>query len=314
MDFARTTQGYKGNKFTWETTHGGGIRVRFDRVLVNQEWINLFPNASVFHPKPNSSDHIPLLLDWEAKCILKYKKSFHYEEAWMTREGCTEAVKLGWTTKFEGSPMFQVAEKIKATRIQLINWVNRGHRRLPGDIAAIEDKLNSLFGQSFNDTTIAQRKELYMQLHSLLAQEEAFWMQRSRENWLHLGDQNTKYFHQKVNRRQQRNGLHGLFDENGDWHDNKPGIENIIMNYFTKIFYSPGTTEFDEVLEAVTPIVGPDLNAALTMPFTDEEIKMAFFQMHPSKSPGPDACHRVRMHVTGFLPKTLGYGGTRRMQ
>lgn len=34
--------------------------------------------------------------------------------------------------------------------------------------------------------------------------------------------------------------------------------------------------------------MGLDLNAALTMPFMDEEIKMAFFQMHPSKSPSPD--------------------------
>lgn len=34
--------------------------------------------------------------------------------------------------------------------------------------------------------------------------------------------------------------------------------------------------------------MGRDLNAALTVPFIDEEIKMAFFHMHPSKSPGPD--------------------------
>lgn len=42
----------------------------------------------------------------------------------MAREGCTEAIKLGWAAEFECSPMFQVMEKIKATRIQLINWVN----------------------------------------------------------------------------------------------------------------------------------------------------------------------------------------------
>ncbi|CAN6570714.1 unnamed protein product [Malus baccata var. baccata] len=71
--------GYHGNKFTWETTRGGGIKVRLDRALATQEWINLFPKANVSYLKPTSSDHLLIFLDWEAKSTMKFKKAFRYE-------------------------------------------------------------------------------------------------------------------------------------------------------------------------------------------------------------------------------------------
>lgn len=94
--------------------------------------------------------------------------------------------------------MYQVMQKIKATQVQLLKWVKTSERSILGEIVATEDKLHALFGKPFTNTTIAQRHDLYTHLHSLLAQEEAFWRQQSKENWLHLGDQNTMYFHQKA--------------------------------------------------------------------------------------------------------------------
>ena len=152
----------------------------------------------------------------------------------------------------------------------------------------MEDKLNSLFGQPFTETTIAQRHELYTRLHSLLAQEEAFWRQRSKDNWLQLGDQNTKYFHQRANRRRRRNELLGLFDEEGVWHDDKNGMERIIIDYFTKLFDSSGETNASAILAVVKPKVSAEMNQELVMPISNDEIKEALFQMHPSKAPGPD--------------------------
>lgn len=90
-------------------------------------------------------------------------------------------VKVGWSTSRLGSPMYQVMEKIKVTRLQLLKWVKNSERSIPGEISVTKDKLQTLFGKPFTDTTIAQRHELYSRLHSLLAQEEAFWCQRSKE-------------------------------------------------------------------------------------------------------------------------------------
>lgn len=44
----------------------------------------------------------------------------------------------------------------------------------------------------------------------------------------------------------------------------------------------------DEVLEALDKVVTDGMNKELLQPFVGEEVHTALFQMHPSKSPGPD--------------------------
>lgn len=55
--------GFTGNKFTRATTRGDGIKVRLDRALATQDWLDLFLRFRVVHLKLTSSDHIPILLE-----------------------------------------------------------------------------------------------------------------------------------------------------------------------------------------------------------------------------------------------------------
>ncbi|KAB2635716.1 hypothetical protein D8674_026250 [Pyrus ussuriensis x Pyrus communis] len=92
---------------------------------------------------------------------------------------------------------------------------------------------------------------------------------------LFLGIKIHIFFHQKANRRQRRNSLLRLFDEAGVWHADKRGMEMVIVDYFTKLFNSQGATDVSEIMWVVTPKI------------SNEEIKGALFQMHPTKAPGP---------------------------
>ncbi|XP_070679341.1 uncharacterized protein [Malus domestica] len=180
-------------------------------------------------------------------------------------------------------------EKIKVTRLQLANWAKTTKRSIPGEISETKDKLNVLFRKPFTETTIAQQHELNTRLQAFLTHEEAFWRQRSKENWLKLWDQITKKFHQKANRRQRRNVLPGLYDEAGVWHVDKRGMETVIVDYFTKLFDSQGATDVSEIMWMVTPKVTAVMNQELFRQISNKEIKGALFQMHPTKAPGPDA-------------------------
>lgn len=43
------------------------------------------------------------------------------------------------------------------------------------------------------------------QLNQALINEEIYWAQKARVNWLHLGDKNTKYFQSVTNIKKTRN-------------------------------------------------------------------------------------------------------------
>ena len=44
----------------------------------------------------------------------------------------------------------------------------------------------------------------------------------------------------------------------------------------------------EPVLDSVDRVVTPNMNSTLLQPYTPNEVKQALFQMHPSKSPGPN--------------------------
>ncbi|XP_040369229.1 uncharacterized protein LOC112183841 [Rosa chinensis] len=94
--------------------------------------------------------------------------------------------------------------------------------------------------------------------NELLSLGEAYWRQRSRVLWLKEGDLNSAFFHKKASNRRSCN----------------------------KVGSDP--TALAVVLEQIHPCIDNDMNSSLLAPYSYEEIKKALFQMHPSKSPGPD--------------------------
>ena len=62
------------------------------------------------------------------------------------------------------------------------------------------------------------------------------WSQRSRAEWIRCGDRNTKFFHATTTQRQRKNRIDGLWGSDGQWHEEKREIEEIILEYFAKIY------------------------------------------------------------------------------
>uniref|UniRef100_A0A2N9F3X0 Reverse transcriptase domain-containing protein n=1 Tax=Fagus sylvatica TaxID=28930 RepID=A0A2N9F3X0_FAGSY len=122
----------------------------------------------------------------------------------------------------------------------------------------------------------------------LLAKEEVVWRQRSRVNWLTDGDQNTNFFHEYAGQRKRTNTIQGLRDNEDIWRTDLREVEQIAIDYFNTLFTSSRPTAVEEVVQVVESVVTPDINEDLLRPFSPDEVKQALFQMHPSKSPGPD--------------------------
>ena len=60
-------------------------------------------------------------------------------------------------------------------------------------------------------------KELWKELEAILIQEEIYWKQMSRCNWINYGDRNTTYFPNLATVRKRRNKILMLKDDQGNW-------------------------------------------------------------------------------------------------
>uniref|UniRef100_A0A803QR46 Uncharacterized protein n=1 Tax=Cannabis sativa TaxID=3483 RepID=A0A803QR46_CANSA len=121
----------------------------------------------------------------------------------------------------------------------------------------------------------------------ILALQEIYWRQRSKQFWLHVGDKNSKYFHATVSSRRHSNQIVQLknFDDTGvNWSSR---LDQIIIDYFLAL-YTTDVIDCNSVVNGISSSVTDDHNEALLQTVTPEEIKQAIFQMHPDKAPGPD--------------------------
>ena len=99
---------------------------------------------------------------------------------------------------------------------------------------------------------IGEIQGLKKEINEIQIQEEIMWNQRSRALWLKWGDRNMKFFHATASQQRRKNRIDGLQNHQGEWIDDQEGIENIILDYFTKIFKSDNPSNFDASLGAIS--------------------------------------------------------------
>uniref|UniRef100_A0A2N9IBV7 Reverse transcriptase domain-containing protein n=1 Tax=Fagus sylvatica TaxID=28930 RepID=A0A2N9IBV7_FAGSY len=285
--------GFRGIPFTWENRRDGEalIQKRLDRALANAAWLDCFNLCSVSHVVCSYSDHVPLLLHMDASirhCQPK-RRPRKFEEKWSLHPECEAIIQDVWSREEAiGSPMFILCEKIKHCREALYRWYKDVSGEFQNKIKVHTASLTSLISSNFvgqNNSAIASLKA---EINKLLLSEELHWRQRSRMTWLAAGDSNTKFFHSQANQRRRTNCLSGLWNSDNVWCTDESQIEDIAVSYFDDIFHTSTPVNLEDTLTAVNSRVTPEVNQRLLQPFTADEVRMALFQMHPSKAPGPD--------------------------
>lgn len=135
-----------------------------------------------------------------------------------------------------------------------------------------------------------------------MEKQEIYWKQRAKQFWLREGDQNTRFFHKYASTRKNRNSLERIKGEDGEWRETSEGIQQVVEDYFDKLFQS---TSLDGSLtqnEEVLRLTELD-NDMLESDITPEEVKVALFSMHTDKSPGRDglnpAFYQTFWHIVG---------------
>ncbi|XP_031127725.1 uncharacterized protein LOC116029802 [Ipomoea triloba] len=88
---------FKGYQYTWEKGRGtvNWVREKLDRILVNNQWLDLFGEARV-ESFEACSDYLPLAL-WPLSSVrVRKHRKFKFENCWLKKTRCREIMSRSW--------------------------------------------------------------------------------------------------------------------------------------------------------------------------------------------------------------------------
>ena len=117
-------------------------------------------------------------------------------------DGFQETVSKVWNQNcWYGDPLAILSCKLKAVKTAIIQ-LNKNHGNVHTNCAVARDKLHdiqvSLNSDAHNECLLNQEQNAIKNLNTCLLEEEALLLQKSRVQWLSLGDGNTKFFFNQV--------------------------------------------------------------------------------------------------------------------
>lgn len=268
--------GFVGDKFTWSR---GAIRL--DRAVCNPAWLDLFPHAGVRNGEHCRSDHRPVLLDTEfheANLLQPVEGFKHFEARWLMEETVDAVVQGAWDRAKLCGQSPTLADRTKAVHAELHVWDREVLKAPKKRLKNLKKQLENVRHQERSPDVIWKQKELQLKIDLLMEQEEMYWLQRGRTNWLLQGDRNTQFFHNAATSRKRRNQIKRILDDDGNWHEGTANVVPVVKSYFDHLFTSHVNDPGEDVLNKVERKVTPEMNAGLLAPFTAEEVARPFLQ------------------------------------
>ncbi|KAL0308180.1 UNVERIFIED_CONTAM: Transposon TX1 uncharacterized protein [Sesamum angustifolium] len=246
----------QGESLTWHncSLDGRSLWKRLDRLLVNDVWMDRWPNLYYTCLTPRTSDHSPLVLKGDCRNI--QVSLFRFDNYLALSPGFLASLQSIWRHHVVGTPMYSVTRKLKAHKP-----VFRQQRRCKGDLA-MNVKLAAGFLEAAQNILQLDRHNslllllehccrlVYLKASKL---EQVMLRQRAKLQWLKGGDQCSRIFFRFVGGDRTARAI--------DLRYLRPWARHILSD---------------------------DEARAIIRPVTIDEVKTAFFDIEEDKAPGPD--------------------------
>ncbi|KAK5775962.1 hypothetical protein PVK06_043918 [Gossypium arboreum] len=170
-----------------------------------------------------------------------------------------------------------------------LGYIGRGKTRLQ---MFFDLKLVSvwiiLWREKFKEVGEKQLEVSLVGLNLQADQEELFWEQRARVNWLKNRDRNISFFHKMAVQRQNHGRINELEGMNGTRAHITEEMLKLSSNFFEDLFSAFEIGADERVFGLVEKQITDYMNDSLLQQFTEEEIACAVKMMEPLKAPRSD--------------------------
>jgi len=284
---------YSGLKYSWHNGQLGDntIQKKLDWIFGNPCLFSTWPSAHANFQPRTISDHSAMVLQLQSHNCPR-RTSFKFLNAWADRIDFLSIVQDSWSLPVNGNPMFQLTTKLQRLKIPLCQLHRQHTSSITSRVALAKAAwISAQFTLDENPTlpdARAAERHLASKYMQLCKDEESFFKQKSRVQWLHLGDQNTNFFHKSLLHRQVRNRIHSLQDEEGNLVHDQLEIGNMAAIYFERLLTTPHCTQPAEVMTIFPNKISEASGTSCMAPITNDDIKSALFSIPDNKSPGLD--------------------------
>ncbi|CAE6157413.1 unnamed protein product [Arabidopsis arenosa] len=183
----------KGDRFSWVgERHTHTVKCCLDRAFINTEAAATFPFAELEFLEFAGSDHKPLLLSMENTATTR-TKSFFFDKRLVDIPHFKRCVKEGWENG-KTTHGFQIMDQVRTCRHHLSRLKHRSNLNADSRIKELQSQLNAAMS-SISRSERQAIPQIQRDLAQAYNDEEKYWHQKSRNNWMIGGDRNTGFFH-----------------------------------------------------------------------------------------------------------------------
>ncbi|PVH36725.1 hypothetical protein PAHAL_6G153500 [Panicum hallii] len=281
----------------WSSNQPNPTLVKLDRILITREWEAMFPLATVSKLPREVSDHNPPhpISGRVGGDRTRKKIDFRFELSWLKHQDFIPKVKQVWDKTCRApSALDKIQQKLKLFKQYFKGWGynlqgewKKRRKEIREELLQIEQE-EELYG--LNIAMMEKKMNLMSENLKSLDDEELYWYKRAHETWLLEGDNNFEFFHRVANGRKRKSTIFSLKDGDATIMGDKKLLDYATA-YYKDIFGPASANLFhlDPDLWKPHENITTQDNEVLCKPFSEEEIKVALFQMKTNKAAGPDS-------------------------
>ncbi|XP_021744067.1 uncharacterized protein LOC110710117 [Chenopodium quinoa] len=279
----------KGSFYSWSNKAHTGLRTlsRLDRAFGNQAWLASHGHVETVYLPPSLSDHSPVFLDTFSGPVGK-GRPFRFLNYIADHPDFLDTVSQAWGS---GNSVWQKLNSVKSS-IKSLTSKQFGNIEEKIDQANDElSRIQTLMAQNPDDLDLyAKESDAIKVVKHWNDIQESIFKQKSRINWVKLGDGNSHYFFSVMKTRQARNIIDSIFYSNQVLLKDPNAISHEIISFYKSLL---GTqAPWLPVVDLITMRRGKQLSSAaqsyLIRPISHAEIDAGLKGIDNTKAPGID--------------------------
>ncbi|XP_056698287.1 uncharacterized protein [Spinacia oleracea] len=232
--------------FSWSSKGTDDPRVcsRIDRAFGNMKWMDSFSELSTKYLNPSLSDHSPIIIP----CITNPSsggRPFKFLNYLADHSSFESIMGECWNREDRGRPMAQIWFKLNRVKHKLKVLHKEEFSHTAEKIEYYRSELDNLQTQMRSDNSphlLSTEKELICNLRKWLAIEEQALKQKSRVQWVKVGDSNHQFFYSAMKERFCINKVHLLHGDGGVEITDLTEIQSKIIDFYKQLLGSAASS------------------------------------------------------------------------